>query len=323
MGRPSLKYALFGMQASEDALVPARIADPLQDPELLQTAVPNTWISWIFSSPLSIYRSYRGIVPDGDLGRSDPRAYYLLLALIWMVAWFPPYALLWIVGLHRWWTWSTTRRIQSSTTLEPGKTWTDLDFIRGRQGLKVHVGFQVVGSKGQSLEMEVRFRSEAGDYIRGRLRAYRGSAGEFLADHTTAPLGGDRTGFDDLWVFCPTLALDLGSITSGGKLYSEVTVRRADGEFLLHGAEVPAEVLEEALQYQLPEQSSVEITMIATSPDQDPVCQICGDEVEGDASTCERCGAVSHSDCIEYLGRCSTYACEGYGTRSSGAADEA
>jgi hypothetical protein len=78
--------------------------------------------------------------------------------------------------------------------------------------------------------MEVRFRAAEGGYIRGRLRAYRGSAGELLANHTTAPLEGDRSGLDDLWGFCPTLALDLGPLSSGDKLYSEVTVRRADGE---------------------------------------------------------------------------------------------
>ncbi|MEK6235743.1 MAG: DUF3137 domain-containing protein, partial [Planctomycetales bacterium] len=42
-----------------------------------------------------------------------------------------------------------------------------------------------------------------------------------------------------------------------------------------------------------------------------PVCQICGEEIHGNAAVCRSCKTPHHRDCWQYYGACSIYGCGG------------
>ncbi len=44
-------------------------------------------------------------------------------------------------------------------------------------------------------------------------------------------------------------------------------------------------------------------------PIEDPICQICGEEISRDMVFCRRCRTPHHLDCWQYNGCCSTYGC--------------
>jgi len=58
---------------------------------------------------------------------------------------------------------------------------------------------------------------------------------------------------------------------------------------------------------------------------EEKICQVCGTPlgVDDDVVECERCSTLHHRECWDYLGRCSTFGCEGRTSdeASAGAAD--
>jgi hypothetical protein len=58
-----------------------------------------------------------------------------------------------------------------------------------------------------------------------------------------------------------------------------------------------------------------EILLLKTEEaEQTTTCGVCGDSLAGEPVTnCQVCGTSSHQECWNYMGGCSTYACEGRG----------
>lgn len=187
-----------------------------------------------------------------------------------------------------------------------------------RRGLRISLSFQVAGLAGQPLEVAVRLVSPRGHWLVSRLQRYRGAAGELLLRHRTGPLRHDPAYFPDLWVFVPTRALPIEPGEARFAAVAEVVVA-ARGRVLFE-TDVPIEFEVTAADRPLPALESAPpgpgadtgIEIVASEGGVETIqCGVCGEGLGGPTTRCRVCTTPHHSDCWDFFGGCSVYACEG------------
>jgi hypothetical protein len=120
-----------------------------------------------------------------------------------------------------------------------------------------------------------------------------------------------------MWIFLPTRALPIPLGSTRVPLTFEA-IFSVDGkilaENLLEFSFVPAA---DDFNLELPVRPATEEEVLlidaqGLQTELETTCGVCGDHL-GDESTvrCSRCDTLSHRDCWDYVGGCSTYACEG------------
>jgi hypothetical protein len=187
-----------------------------------------------------------------------------------------------------------------------------------RRGLKISLSFQAAGQAGRKLEVVLRLRSPRGHYLVSRLQRYRGEDGELLLRHRTGEVRYDPAYFADLWLFVPTRALPIGPGDTRFAATAEVLVA-SEGRVLFE-ADVPIDFEVTPADLPLPAVESSPpgpggdpaIQIVATEGGSDAIqCGVCGEGLSGPTTRCRVCSTPHHSDCWEFLGGCSIYACEG------------
>lgn len=227
-----------------------------------------------------------------------------------------------------------TRGYDPGARLE--RSWSEIKTLRGRRGLAVHVGVGLDRHAGAPLEMTVRVRGPDGHYLASTLAAYRGPFGELVRQHRTQPVRNQPARFPDLWVYFPTRTLPLSRWAAPVELVAEVLLTSRGAVLLEHDLPITFVPDPEDLPLLISRPASrpaPDATTqggppqpTATDPDlsvsgvdllgdggpaEDLVCQICGGELGEDAVPCSGCQTPHHGDCWEFMGRCSTYGCEG------------
>ncbi len=211
-----------------------------------------------------------------------------------------------------------------SQTVEVQKAWMDISKLRGRRGLVLNFQIQAAYLVGKTLEVVVRFRGPDGFYVRGDLRNYRGPAGEALVRFSSKPLKNTVAVFERLWMFLPIRALNLPPGTTEVDLEAEVLVGaenivhteydlpirfRPMPEDFPHLLAAPEGASESGLEL---EEGDLSFVGATTSASEATHCGVCGDTLTGQVIVhCSLCEGGHHSECWDYLGGCSTYACEG------------
>lgn len=163
---------------------------------------------------------------------------------------------------------------------------------------------------GTQVEMALRLR-RAGRYLPACLRGFRGRDGELLVRQLTADLPADSA-YLEAGVFVPLRALELPDGVASLKVTAEVQLR-IDGHLesllehpleldLSHRAEAPEAVTT----------TEIELEAMATAlVAAEAVCQVCGDGLDGALVHCGACETPAHAECWDFVGHCSTFACEG------------
>lgn len=213
---------------------------------------------------------------------------------------------------------------QDDTRLQVAHVQAEALVLRGRPGLGVFLTVQPLGlAAGEPVELVARLRDHQGSYLAASLEAFRGTQGELLVrrEWTVPPEAAGPEGEpQEVGLFVPLLAVDAGQrrvlrgtvevlLFSAGTFLAEgevgVSVRLNDPAFrgldLL--PEGPTRPLEEELEILVEQVRAAEAH-----------CQVCGDmldEADPGLVTCTRCGTPSHGECWDFVGRCSTFACEG------------
>jgi len=213
---------------------------------------------------------------------------------------------------------------QLDSRVEIQRLWRDITRLRGRRGLVLSLSLRAGYLQGKRLEVVARLRGPDGRYLRGQLRNYRGDLGEVRVRYTTQPIQNMVALFERIWMFVPMRALGLPPGTRGVELVAEVLVG-VDGTTYAE-AELPVSFrpLPEDFPHLLPEPAAgapegapeegdaVQFLGDAPAAPGASACGVCGDPLEGDVQVrCDLCDAPHHPECWEYLGGCSTYACEG------------
>lgn len=197
------------------------------------------------------------------------------------------------------------------------RAWVDLTRLAGRRGLVVQYTLGTFGLVRRRLEVAVRVLGPDGSHLPSTLRRYRGDRGEILLRHQTPPLQSQSSRFPRLWLFLPTRALPLPPGTTRAPLTFEA-VFSVDGKVVCENlCEFQFVPTADDFSLELPE-SPVEaddVVLVQTGPveaDPETTCGVCGDSLAGEPIVrCSLCDTQSHRECWEYLGGCSTYACEG------------
>lgn len=218
-----------------------------------------------------------------------------------------------------------TRRFSYRMPLK--KAWYDITRLRGRRGLLVHVSFLAHGFVGRRIEVVVRLRGPDGHYLRATLRNYRGQYGELRARHRTEPVKHGVAAYRNLWIFTPMRALALPPGTEDCRLTAEILLSADGVVHTEHDLPIHFRPLPEDYPHQLPTRGTTAlpeaptpgdddaegaIEILSTAQAEETTCGVCGDQLEADLTTsCKVCGTTLHSQCWEYLGGCTTYACEG------------
>ena len=209
------------------------------------------------------------------------------------------------------------------------RVWVDLTKLRGRRGLVLNVSLRAAYLQGRRLEVVVRLRGPDGRYLRSDLRNYRGELGEVRARFSTQPVQNMVAVFERIWMFLPVRALGLPPGTREVHLTAEVLVG-CDG---VVQAEVDHPVFFRPLPEDFPhllgdgasprpeapgaddlDPGAVEFLVVGVDAAADArQCGVCGDPLAaaGPTVACSLCESPHHQECWEYLGGCSTYACEG------------
>ncbi len=93
-----------------------------------------------------------------------------------------------------------------------------------------------------------------------------------------------------------------------GRMIIEKPVAFRRGEDLEEFAQLCLELFDQAM---LTRSEGIEFLGRSdeAQPIEDPVCQICGEEITSDMVFCRRCRTPHHLDCWQYNGACSTYGC--------------
>lgn len=208
--------------------------------------------------------------------------------------------------------------------------------LRGRPGLGVFLTLQAAGmEEGDAIELVARLRDDQGAYLAATLAAFRGAQGELFVRRDWrvtsegAGLDGDP---EEVGLFVPLLAIDAGQrravrgtvevlLFTGGTYLAEgdveVDVRLDDPTY------GELDLLPEGPDRSLEEELAVLVEQVRAA---DAHCQVCGDclaEEDPALVSCTRCGTPAHGECWDFVGQCSTFACEGTaraGLREEGAA---
>jgi hypothetical protein len=217
-----------------------------------------------------------------------------------------------------------TRRFSYRMPLK--KAWYDITRLRGRRGLLVHVSFLAHGFVGRRIEVVVRLRGPDGHYVRASLRNYRGPYGELRARHLTDPVKHGVAAFRNLWIFTPMRALALPPGTEKVDITAEILLSSDGVVHTEHDLPISFKPLPEDFPHQLPSRGTPAlppgapvdadtegaIEILESAEMADVHCGVCGDLLANDVVvSCQVCGTQLHQPCWEYLGGCTTYACEG------------
>ena len=54
---------------------------------------------------------------------------------------------------------------------------------------------------------------------------------------------------------------------------------------------------------------TIDPTLTTGQPEEDVICQVCGDSITSDVVFCRSCKTPHHQDCWQYYGQCSTFGC--------------
>lgn len=219
---------------------------------------------------------------------------------------------------------AATRAFSSNLPLKHRKAWFDITRLRGRRGLVVHVSFLAHGFKGKRTEVVVRFRGPDQHYVRANLRNYRGDHGEVRARHLTDPITFGLAAFRDLWLFVPMRAFALPPGTQVVKMTAEILIACEGVVHTEHDLPIEFRPLPEdfplmiagggtplQLEGDVAPAGEDEMQIVATEGAEASHCGVCGEVLEGVVVTCSLCETAHHSECWEYIGGCTTYACEG------------
>ncbi len=215
-----------------------------------------------------------------------------------------------------------TRTFSSRMPLK--QAWFEITRHRDRRGLLVHVSFLAHGFVGRRLEVVVRFRGPDGYYLRSTLRNYRGDLGELRARHLTDPVKHGLAAFRNLWLFLPMRSLALPAGVEEVRLTAEILLCCDGVVHTEHDLPIEFRPLAEDFPHQLPAGPAAGILVDATPVSSEelmivgPVpageaaaCGTCGDPLSVDVVRCTLCDSAQHRECWEYVGGCTTYACEG------------
>lgn len=198
-----------------------------------------------------------------------------------------------------------------STRAELVASWWQVNQIRRRRGVSVHLDVRVLGFQGHRLELELRFLGPDGRFLRTPLSAYRGPRGEALAQHRTRPLRHDDSRFQDLWIYLPLRALGLPRGLVRLEATAEIRLVAGRTPLLTHLLPVDLIPMEEDLWEARGGSLSPGEGLLLESVHEasDLSCGVCADPIEEEPVCCPVCQAPHHPECWAYLDGCSRFGC--------------
>ena len=207
-----------------------------------------------------------------------------------------------------------------STRVGLRRSWWQVNRIRQRRGISVHLDLRVQGFQGLCLDLELRLLGPDERYLRGALPNYRGPDREALASHRTRPLKLDDSRFADLWIFMPLRALSLPQGLARLEASAEVRLGTRRETLLRHL--LPVDLIPVPEDLWAPETSLAPGVapgmLLGTLREEAASCGVCGDAVEDPVLRCPVCAAPHHPECFAYLDGCSRFGCaESPGRRQS------
>jgi hypothetical protein len=196
--------------------------------------------------------------------------------------------------------------------------------LRGRPGMGVYMTLQAGGmAGGEAVDLVARLKDHQGAYLLAALSAFRGPRGELVVRRDwRVPAGAVGADGDpeEVGLFLPLLAVETDARraldgTVEVLLFSEGTYL-AEGEAAFRvRLDDPAfqglDLLPEGPARPLEEELAVLAEQVLAA---EAHCQVCGDllgEEDPGLVSCTRCGTPSHGECWDFVGQCSTFACEG------------
>lgn len=213
---------------------------------------------------------------------------------------------------------------QVTTRIPIRRAWWDLARLGRRRGLRIHLEVEAWGFVGRALELVVRFKSAAGDYLPATLRRYQGPYGELRVRHRTAALKNPEGRFPDLWIFLPTRALPIPPGTERYACRAEILLG-IDGEVhteheleirFVPTAEDFSDLLPSGTESEPPPPAqapdgAIQFLGASPTPDSSASCGVCGEGLSPPTHSCPLCHTPAHLDCWTFIGGCSVYGCEG------------
>lgn len=191
--------------------------------------------------------------------------------------------------------------------------WSEVVTLRGRPGLAVYLSIHRDDLEDDERpDIVLRLRRAAGDWVGARLGRFRGPWGEARVRQRCPDHRHGHGLFLEVGAFLPVLALELRPEDLGETLTAEALLF-VDGEST---AEVTLEV-------RVPDSPDILPPALAAAADPlvefaaapadlaGALCGVCGDVLADPMVTCGSCETAHHPECWAFVGRCSTYACEG------------
>lgn len=206
--------------------------------------------------------------------------------------------------------------------IELAKSWWQINRIRQRRGVSIHLDLRAKGLQGAALDLHLSFLGPDDRYLKAALPNYRGAGRRARASHRTRPLKLEDSRFPDLWIYLPLRALSLPQGLTRFEGRAEVRLE-ARGELLMRHL-LPVDFL--PLPEDLWAPPAIEAASgpglqleAVTRADHAP-CGVCGDADEEVSQGCPVCGAMHHPECWAYLDGCSRFGCPESPGRKQGAA---
>jgi hypothetical protein len=206
--------------------------------------------------------------------------------------------------------------------IEVAKSWWQINRIRQRRGVSIHLDLKAKGLQGAALDLHLSFLGPDDRYLRAALPNYRGPGRRARASHRTRPLKLEDSRFPDLWIYVPLRALSLPEGLTRFEGRAEVRLE-ARGELLVrHLLPVDFLPLPEDLWAapSLEVATGVGLQLEAVTRAAHAPCGVCGDADEEVTEACPVCGAMHHPECWAYLDGCSRFGCPESPGRKQGAA---
>lgn len=195
--------------------------------------------------------------------------------------------------------------------IELARSWWQINRIRQRRGISVHLDLNARGLQGVPLDMHLSFLGPDDRYLKAALPNYRGPGRRARASHRTRPLRLEDSRFPDLWIYLPLRALSLPRGLTRFEGRAEVRLE-SRGELLVrHLLPVDFLPLPEDLWAAPTVEPSLGLGLqleAVTRADRAP-CGVCGDADEEVTQPCPVCEALHHPECWAYLDGCSRFGC--------------
>ncbi len=206
--------------------------------------------------------------------------------------------------------------------------WLKVVRFRGRRGLFLEYSLRTKDLVGHRLACVIRFQDRNGQPLRGTLPAYRGTQNEAQIRYRTEPIRHQESGFPKVWLFLPLRALPIPKEADTFFLfvetlfYSEHEGASSPKEADTSKAPLPVPIRTPSVEIltpfsfelapQDPPQEAVLSLEFTPSNDEARTCGACAFPLSHSPTRqCAWCEVALHIDCWEFVGGCTTYACEG------------